>query len=127
MNIGSLGDIPFETSASFVRTPRDISRKISSRYETHYVLGAKPRLEYLSEDLDSITLQIRLVEMGALQPEADLARLADLCRQGKAVPLILMGVRCGNVIIESVTERWRGKGESGPFRIDATLELKEYV
>lgn len=127
MNIGSLGDIPFETSASFVRTPRDISRKISSRYETHYVLGAKPRLEYLSEELDAITLQIRLVEMGGLQPEADLARLADLCRQGQVVPLMLMGVNCGNVIIESVTERWRGKGESGPFCIDATLELKEYV
>ena len=127
MNIGSLGDIPFETSASFVRTPRDISRKIFSRYETHYVLGAKPRLEYLSEELDAITMQIRLVEMGGLQPEADLARLADLCRQGQVVPLMLMGVNCGNVIIESVTERWRGKGESGPFCIDATLELKEYV
>ncbi len=127
MNIGSLGDIPFETSTSFVRTPRDISRKISSRYETHYVLGAKPRLEYLSEDLDSITMQIRLVEIGLIQPEADLARLADLCRQGQVVPLILMGVNCGNVIIESVTERWRGKGESGPNCIDATLELKEYV
>ena len=127
MNIGSLGDIPFETSASFVRTPRDISRKISSRYETHYVLGAKPRLEYLSEDLDSITMQIRLAEIGLIQPEADLARLADLCRQGQVVPLMLMGVNCGNVIIESVTERWRGKGESGPFCIDATLELKEYV
>lgn len=127
MNIGSLGDIPFETSTSFVRTPRDISRKISSRYEAHYVLGAKPRLEYLSEDLDSITMQIRLVEIGLIQPEADLARLADLCRQGQVVPLILMGVNCGNVIIESVTERWRGKGESGPFCIDATLELKEYV
>ena len=127
MNIGSLGDIPFETSASFVRTPRDISRKISSRYETHYVLGAKPRLEYLSEDLDSITMQIRLVEIGLIQPEAAPARLADLCRQGQVVPLILMGVNCGNVIIESVTERWRGKGESGPFCIDATLELKEYV
>lgn len=127
MNIGSLGDIPFETSTSFVRTPRDISRKISSRYETHYVLGAKPRLEYLSEDLDSITMQIRLVEIGLIQPEADLASLADLCRQGQVVPLILMGVNCGNVIIESVTERWRGKGESGPFCIDATLELKEYV
>ena len=127
MNIGSLGDIPFETSASSVRTPRDISRKISSRYETHYVLGAKPRLEYLSEELDSITMQIRLVEMGELQPEAELARLAALCRQGQAVPLILMGLNFGNVIIESVTERWRGKGKSGPFCIDATLELKEYV
>ena len=127
MNIGSLGDIPFETSASIVSTPRDISRKISSRYETHYVLGAKPRLEYLSEELDSITMQIRLVEMGELQPEAELARLAALCRQGQAVPLILMGVNFGNVIIESVTERWRGKGKSGPFCIDATLELKEYV
>ena len=127
MNIGSLGNIPFETSASFVRTPRDISRKISSRYESHYVLGAKPRLEDLSEDLDSITMQIRPVEIGLIQPEADLARLADLCRQGQVVPLILMGVNCGNVIIESVTERWRGKGESGPFCIDATLELKEYV
>ncbi|WP_276819554.1 phage tail protein [Mailhella massiliensis] len=127
MNIGSLGDIPFETSASLVSTPRDISRKISSRYETHYVLGAKPRLEYLSEELDSITMQIRLVEMGELQPEAELARLAALCRQGQAVPLILMGVNFGNVIIESVTERWRGKGKSGPFCIDATLELKEYV
>ena len=127
MNIGSLGDIPFETSASLVSTPRDISRQISSRYETHYVLGAKPRLEYLSEELDSITMQIRLVEMGELQPEAELARLAALCRQGQAVPLILMGVNFGNVIIESVTERWRGKGKSGPFCIDATLELKEYV
>ena len=127
MNIGSLGDIPFETSASSVRTPRDISRRISSRYETHYVLGAKPHLEYLGEDIDSITMQIRLVEMGELQPEAELARLAALCRQGQAVPLILMGVNFGNVIIESVTERWRGKGKSGPFCIDATLELKEYV
>ena len=127
MNIGSLGNIPFETSASLVRTPRDISRKISSRYETHYVLGAKPRLEYLSEDLDSITMQIRLVEIGLIQPEADLAKLSDLCRQGQVVPLILMGVNFGTFIIESVTERWRGKGESGPFCIDATLELKEYV
>ncbi len=127
MNVGSLGDIPFETSSALVRTPHGISRKIASRYESHTVLGAKPRLEYLGEELDTITLQIRLVEVGSLQPEAELERLATLCRQGQVVPLILMGVNCGNVIIESLTERWRGKGESGPFCIDASLEIKEYV
>lgn len=127
MIIGSLGDIPFETSSALVRTPHELTRKISSRFETHAVLGTKPRLEFLGEDLDSVTLQISLVEQGSLNPAEELQRLARICRSGDVVPLVLMGVNCGSFVVESVSESWRGKGTSGPFCIEVTLELKEYV
>jgi len=127
MKIGSLGDIVFEVSSDFVRTPNDFQRSVSARFETHYVQGAKPRLEYLSEELDSFSMSIRLVEMGGVDPELDFERLANLCRNGVVVPFMLAGVRFGNVVIEKCTEKWRGKGEFGPFCIDVALELKEYV
>lgn len=130
MRIGSLGDVVFETSADGrVMAPVDFQRDSSARFEEHKVVGALPRLEFLSAELASMSLPIRLRADMGVDPAAEARKLTDMCRQGSVARLILLGHNCGDVVIESVSETWRmpAPGGKGPYILDLSLKLKEYV
>lgn len=130
MQIGSLGDVIFEASAEGrVMTPVEFQRDRAARLEEHKVVGSLPRLEFLSAELAAMTLPIRLRADMGVNPAEEADRLAQMCKEGKVLRLIMAGYNCGEVLIESVTQTWRhiAPGRKGPYAVDLTLKLKEYV
>lgn len=129
MLVGSLGDVVFETSAERVLTPGEFQMERAARFEEHKVVGALPRLEYLSAELLNMSMPIRLRADMGVNPARAAEKLSAMCREGKVLLLILAGYRLGRVVIESVSQTWRymGSSKKGPQIVDLSIKLKEYV
>lgn len=130
MIVGSLGDVIFEASAAGrVMTPSEFQADCSARFEEHKVVGAPPRLEFLSAELTAMNLPIRLRADMGINPAKEAEKLSVMCKNGKVARLILAGYSLGDVVIESVTQTWRllAPNGKGPYLLDLNLKLKEYV
>ena len=62
--IGSYAGISFTVSEDKVQTFQEMSRETASRWNTHEVIGAKPKQEFLGPDLDSMTFTMQLSAWG---------------------------------------------------------------
>ncbi len=128
MRVGSLGDIVFEVSRDGrVVTPHEFSLESKARFETHQVIGAMPRLEFLSPDISTMSLPIRLRADLGVNPWQESERIDAVCREGKAQRLILCGVNFGMYVLESFSRQVRYASGGNIFSVDMTLSLKEYV
>lgn len=129
MQVGSLGDIIFETSATKILTLNDFSREHSARFASHEVQGAAPRLEFLSRELSSSSFTLRFCSSFGTNPLEEMEKLKALCHDGKVVKLIIAGQNLGDVIVEKVSEAWKHTAPNGqgPFIIDASVSIKEYL
>ncbi len=130
MRVGSLGDVIFEAGGDGrLMTPSEVQLDSAARFEEHKVVGAPPRLEFLSAELTTMNLPIRLRADMGVNPAEEAEKLVALCREGKVARLILAGRNMGDVVIESVTQTWRllAPNGQGPYLLDLTLKLKEYV
>lgn len=67
-----------------VVTPGEVARERKARYAEHQVMGAEPRLEFLSAELATMSLPIRLRADMGVDPLAEADRIGVLCREGKA-------------------------------------------
>lgn len=127
MRTGSFGEIVFEVSDRKAITPDDITRESKARYEEHKVPGALPRLEFLAPELAEMGMRITLRADMGVNPLHEADKLSRLCKEGAVRRLVLMGVNCGDMVLESVSQVWRHTGSGGPHIIDLALKFKEYV
>lgn len=127
MQVGSLGDVIFEVSCERVLTPGPFTRERKIRYEQHNVLGALPRLEFLSPDLSTLSLNIRLLLSLGVDPLREFSRLGAMCKEGVVARLILHGQNYGMHVIESYSQGVRHASSQRIISMDVTLNLKEYV
>lgn len=129
MQVGSLGDVVFETSAEKVLTPSSFSKERSARYEDHQVQGGLPRSEFLAPELASYDLSIRLCADLGVNPIEMADQLSAYSTTGEVVRLILAGWNLGKVTVRSVRQTWKymGSGGTGVQIVDLALQLKEYV
>lgn len=93
MIIGCLGDIVFQTSEDVVRTLDSMVWSGSARYAVHNRHGANALTEFTGLDPDKITFNITLCADLGVDPMAEMAKLWDLERSGRAVPLTV-GTKC---------------------------------
>ena len=128
MQVGSFGSITFEVSEDYVLTPATVKRENKARYEEHKVLCAKPRLEFLSPELQTFSLSIQLSLCHGVDPFDTLLSIKAYIVDGIAERLILGGINYGYHIIESCSEDWgRSKRNGSLMTARATLAFKEYV
>ncbi len=127
MEVGSFGDVVFEVSADRVFTPQSISRERKGSYAEHKVLGVLPRLEYLAPELATMNMQVRLLASMGVNPLQEADKLAKMSKEGKVAKLIILGVNCGDMVLESVTQQWRHSVAGSIHTIDLSLKFKEYV
>ena len=129
MQVGSLGDVVFETSAERVLTPSSFSKERSARYEDHQVQGGLPRSEFLAPELASFDLAIRLCADMGVNPIEMADQLSAYSTTGEVVRLILAGWNLGKVTVRSVRQTWKymEPGGTGVQIVDLALQLKEYV
>lgn len=128
MQLGNFGEIVFEASAQTVRNWQKLQRKGSARFAEHKVLGAKPRLEFLGEGLDTVSLQIRLDHQLGLDPIAEIDALRAIKAAGQEKQLILGGNVFGKFVLVDLVEDHQRHGAGGLLLMaDVSLELKEYA
>lgn len=104
--IGMFGRVPFYCSSDAIRTFKDLSRTHKMRFAKHDVIGKKPVLEKIGEDLRTVSFSMRL-DSGLLQnkPVANVIRdYTNLLKQGKSQTLIIGGEIMGDYVIESIEE-----------------------
>lgn len=127
MVIGSFGDIIFEVSTEGrVVTPESVSRSSSAAYAEHTVVGAQPRIEFLSPTLSSINMHVILRADMQLSPEKEAERLRQYCHAGIHQRLIIAGKNFGDYVLESINETFLRGNAHGFLTISAELSFKEY-
>jgi len=104
--IGMFGLLPFYCSRDAVLTFKDLSRNSKMRFAKHDVIGRKPVLEKIGEDLRTVSFSMRL-DSSLLKnvPVATAIILyTKLLEQGKAQTLIIGGEIMGDYVIEGIEE-----------------------
>jgi phage protein U len=126
--IGSLGQLPFICSWKKVLTFSDLSRENSARWAKHEVIGKKPVLEFVGEDLSSVSLSIRFDKSLGIPPAKGLARLKDMLENRLYKTLIIGGEYLGRYVIEQVSETRKFHDGNGVCLVaTATIKLTEWA
>ena len=127
--IGTFGDIMFEVDMLNARIIKDYSRKISMRLAKHEIIGQKPLIEVLGEDLDEISFTMHLNSKLGIDPAKEFSKLQKICIGGQGNYLILgMKLVSENpFIIESLSQEIKVVNSIGETVIsDINISLKEY-
>lgn len=125
--IGTLGELPFICSHGKVLTFSGLSRDLSVRWAQHDVIGKKPVLEWIGEELANVTLTIRFdVSLGS-PPKEGLLGLKNMMTSRKDHMLIVGGDFLGRYVIESISEERKFHTGAGECQVaEATIALKEW-
>lgn len=127
--IGSFGDIVFEISNKKLLTFKDYSRRGTSRWNQHQIIGDKPKQEFEGPELEEITLTILLKAELGVNPSKQLERIRKMRDSGKAAPLFL-GSRSTSPnywVITNLEENNQIIDKAGNIlKAEATLTLTEY-
>lgn len=87
--IGCLGDIVFEVSEDTVRTLDNMVWSGSARYAVHERHLTDALTEFTGLDPDKITFDIMLSSELGVDPMTEVAKIWDIERSGRAVPLTI--------------------------------------
>lgn len=125
--IGYFGDIIFETSDRRILNFVDFSIETSARFETHNLIGVKPKTEYVGPGLLSVSFTIIINGNHGVKPREEMERWLELAESGEPQILVLAGKPIGENrwVVRSVSQAWDvifAGGELFSGKIDVTLE-----
>lgn len=89
MKIGCLGDIAFEVSTKTLQTIRDASWGGSASISTHQRHLSNALQEFVGDDPDSFTFNIRISAYLGSDPLKEINKIFDYERKGKVLQLII--------------------------------------
>lgn len=125
--VGSFGSVAFQVSEEMLALVSGVQRQTAVRVGEHQVVGAKPRLEFLSPELDETSFTVFWHRAFGLNPRTEIRKLRELCSAGVVQHLVLGGENFGKHLLVNVTEDWGKSGPSGsPITAKASLTFKEY-
>lgn len=125
--VGTLGQLPFFCSDNFVLTFNNLSREHSIRWARHEVIGKKPVLEFVGEDLKKVSMTIRFDTNLGIPPTVGLDRLQRMLENRKYKTLIIGGEYLGRYVLESVGEERKFHTGAGVCTVaTASISLIEY-
>ena len=111
--IGTLGQLPFVCSDKKIWTFDSLSRTNNARWARHDVIGKKPVMEFVGEDLSTVSLTIKFIAPLTPPPKEGLDRLKRMLDNHLYKTLVIGGEILGRYVIESVEEERKyhdGKG-----------------
>lgn len=128
--VGYFGDIIFETSDKRILTFNDFKKDVAGRWESHVVIGQKPRLEFLGPENQTITFTVQLIGAHGVKPKDELKRWEEKVEKGIAEILVIGGEPLGddNWIVDSIGEAWECIYNDGAlYSANLDVTLKEYI
>lgn len=126
--IGSFGEIVFSTFFGEIQTFDNLKRKISASYAEHSIINSKPKLEFTGNNLDEITMDIKLSSVFGLDPQKSVAKFLEYIENGTINPLIIGTKVFGDFVIPNSEEAFKFITLFGYVReINIAVTFKEYV
>lgn len=122
--IGNWGSyLKFETNDEKVLTFDGFKRKVTARTAKHNIINARPKLEYLGPDLQSITFRIELNAMLGVRPRKVEEKLIK--KIGYVAPLVIGGKKiCSRAMLIGMSDAYNivlKKGEVLSMSMDITM------
>jgi phage protein U len=119
-----LGDIRFQVLGS----PEAIDSRRAYTYAEHRVIEARPLLQWLADDLERLTFDLK-IHASFADPAAELAALKAAASAHQALALVFgNGDFRGYFVIESIATRSMKLSAAGdPIAITVRLALKEWA
>lgn len=128
MQVGILGDMTFEVSSFRLLTVNGMSRSGSTRTAKHDVINSKPKLEFLGDDLDSISFNIRLDASLGVNPDREIQYLNEMRKNGIVLDFAIGQRYYGQFLIMSMSEDIKHTYPNGTTMVaEVSLQIDEYV
>lgn len=127
--IGTLGSLTFVASSEKIKTFQSLSMKTGVRYGQHDTLLNKPTLEFLGEDLDTVTIKLLWRIEDSINPEEEMKGLEKAMKEGEVL-LFFLGdkkVGSGKYVIKSISkDPHRVDNKGNLLCVEYDVELCEY-
>lgn len=126
---GSLGHLTFRCSSDKIITPEEISGSHSIRTAKHDVIGRKPIIEVLGDDLSTFDLQIVFTNSYPVNvsPQKGLQKLRKMMKNHLYKTLIIGNQYLGRYIITGIDEDYVHFAKDGTCVFArAKIKLTEY-
>lgn len=128
--IGSLGDIVFSVSHDRIYTFSGLSHTVGAKYSTHERIGQAPLLEYTGQDVEKISMNIKLLAKFGVNPLEEAERLNALCRDGVPLRFMLGKEKIGAFkwVITSITNKMDCIDKDGVvFKSELSITMQSYA
>jgi len=124
--LGVFGTIPFVCSSSVVLTFKDLQVERTDRWATHEVLGQKPKLEFIGEQLISVSFSVQLSATHGVSPLVALTLFKRVMQAHEPQRLLIGSDYFGKFILESMSETRKHHNNFGQCVFaEVTLNLRE--
>ena len=128
MEIGTFGEIVFETSRTRIRTFDEFKRTAKARFAVHAVTGRKPVSEFLGPELDEVSFQMLFSSSLGVSPTDEIDALREVLNAGEASILVVGGYILGKFTLLSLEEDWKNLDGRGRLLVaSVSVSLKEYA
>lgn len=117
-------NITFEVSSGKKLTFTKFRREVSARWQTHNIIGKKPKGEFAGASASGVTLEAILAAEYGVRPRSMLKKLEKACENGKVAYLYVGGKKVGanKMYLESISESWDEIWNKGEL-VKATVSL----
>ena len=129
MNVGSIGSVIFSVDSKNASILSEYQRTVSANFEEHKLVGQTAVLEYTGTNPTEISFVIKLSAFYGINPGRQLAKIEEMCKEGKEVTLSLgtsvIGEKWAIQNVSSKAEHYDRDGDVLSY--DVTVNLKESV
>ena len=129
--IASFGpELIFRVSSNFVHTFSDLQRTFKAKWAIHDVIASKAVSEFLSPDLEEISMNILLFQQEDFYINNQIVLLKNIVESGTVYPFVLAGSQMGDndFYIESADINYKYHDHKGvPVFAEVSIKLKEYI
>ena len=125
----SLGDIVFTVSDKEILTFSKFKRSTGAKYQTHTRIGQPPLLEFISENVDTITFNINLSAFQGLNPKKEMDKIDTAMREKTMLRFLLGKEQIGSYrwVITKADYTAKHIDNKGNFLdVDVSLSLSSY-
>lgn len=125
--LGGFGEIIFYVNPLKTMTFSDAEHNSSVEYAEHKIVGEKPKLEFIGENLDEVSLNIKLSSWFGVNPAAALILFDEYRSNGDIFDLILGENVLGEYVITSTSKGYKDVNWFGQItELDLSVKFKEY-
>lgn len=125
--IGTLGNIVFSCSGYYVKTFSELTKTSSIRSAQHDVIGGRPVVEFLGDDLSSLSFNMTFNEQFGTSPDDELDNLEYIKRNGIVCTLIIGERVYGEFLINNLSSKFDIFHRDGRLtKASVSIELMEY-
>ncbi len=121
--------IVFQVNSEKVFTFRNLKKKYSTQWNSHDIIGRRPKLEWQGAEMEEVTLEVILSAEYGINPRKALKRFRVAAQKGQVAYFYLGGKKLTKykMYLDNGSESWERIWNQGELvKATAMLTFKEY-